>query len=96
MGAPNATDWMRSGLCAETDPDAFFPDRGKPTRSAKSVCMGCPVRSTCLEYAVVHNERFGVWGGLSERERRELRRQRLDSDATRIDSESDHYVEAVA
>jgi WhiB family redox-sensing transcriptional regulator len=65
---------MRFGLCAQTDPEAFFPDKGERTRPAKAVCEGCPVRDECLNYALEHNERFGVWGGKSERERRVLRR----------------------
>lgn len=72
LGSPESTVWMRDGLCAQTDPEAFYPDRGGSARAAKAVCLGCPVRSECLAYAVEHGERFGVWGGLSERERRAL------------------------
>jgi WhiB family transcriptional regulator, redox-sensing transcriptional regulator len=68
-----ATDWMASGLCAQTDPDEFYPDRGGSARQAKAVCARCPVITECLEDAIVHDERYGVWGGLSERERRPLR-----------------------
>ena len=57
-------------------PDLFFPERGASTREAKSVCAGCEVKDDCLEYALVNGEKFGIWGGLSERERRRLRRQR--------------------
>lgn len=60
------------GLCAETDPEVFFPDKGESTRTAKAVCMACPVRAACLAAAVARNERHGVWGGMSERERRPL------------------------
>lgn len=67
---------MAEGLCAETYPDAFFPDRGGSTRDAKKICVGCDVKAQCLEYALRNNERFGVWGGLSERERRRLIRER--------------------
>ncbi|NEK86824.1 WhiB family transcriptional regulator [Blastococcus saxobsidens] len=63
-------------LCAETDPEAFFPEKGGSTRDAKRVCTGCPVRAQCLEFALANDERFGIWGGLSERERRRLRQQR--------------------
>lgn len=70
-----APDWRDRSLCAETDPDAFFPDKGGSVREAKRVCLGCEVRSECLEYALANEEDFGVWGGLSERERRRLRRQ---------------------
>ncbi|MFC8491824.1 WhiB family transcriptional regulator [Streptomyces sp. NPDC057235] len=66
--------WSLDGLCAETDPEAFFPDRGGSTREAKKICGACNVRYECLEYALTHDETFGIWGGLSERERRRLRR----------------------
>ena len=68
--------WQERALCAQTDPEAFFPEKGGSTREAKRVCLSCDVRGECLEYALAHDERFGIWGGLSERERRRLRRQR--------------------
>ena len=67
-------DWQERALCAQTDPEAFFPEKGGSTREAKRICSGCEVRPECLEYALAHDERFGIWGGLSERERRRLRR----------------------
>ena len=67
-------DWQERGLCAQTDPEAFFPEKGGSTREAKRICAGCEVRAECLEYALANDERFGIWGGLSERERRRLRR----------------------
>ncbi len=66
--------WQQQALCAQTDPEAFFPEKGGSTREAKAVCQSCQVREQCLEYALVNDERFGIWGGLSERERRRLRR----------------------
>jgi WhiB family redox-sensing transcriptional regulator len=74
--APTDESWRRAALCAETDPEAFFPEKGGSTREAKRVCAGCPVRMQCLEYALGNDERFGIWGGLSERERRRIRLQR--------------------
>lgn len=65
-------EWRDFALCAETDPEAFFPEKGASTREARQVCRACPVRAECLEYALDHHERFGIWGGLSERERRKL------------------------
>jgi WhiB family redox-sensing transcriptional regulator len=62
-------------LCAQTDPEAFFPEYGGPTRAGKRICAGCEVRAECLEYALARGERFGIWGGLSERERRKLKRR---------------------
>jgi len=67
--------WQERALCAQTDPEAFFPEKGGSTREAKKVCTGCDVRSECLEYALANDERFGIWGGLSERERRKLKRR---------------------
>jgi len=66
--------WQENALCAQTDPEAFFPEKGGSTREAKRICMGCEVRDKCLEYALANDERFGIWGGLSERERRRLKR----------------------
>lgn len=66
--------WQDRALCAQTDPEAFFPEKGGSTREAKKICLGCEVRAECLEYALAHDERFGIWGGLSERERRRLKR----------------------
>lgn len=65
--------WQADALCAQTDPEAFFPEKGGSTREAKRVCQGCTVRTECLEFALAQDERFGIWGGLSERERRKLR-----------------------
>ncbi|MDN5791377.1 MAG: WhiB family transcriptional regulator [Micrococcales bacterium] len=67
--------WQDHSLCAQTDPEAFFPEKGGSTRDAKKVCVECPVRQECLEYALANDERFGIWGGLSERERRRLKRR---------------------
>ncbi|MDH4144456.1 MAG: WhiB family transcriptional regulator [Acidimicrobiia bacterium] len=68
--------WQPYANCLGVDPDLFFPERGASTREAKEVCRGCVVRTDCLEYAIVHGEKFGIWGGLSERERRRIRRER--------------------
>ncbi|MFT4124916.1 MAG: WhiB family transcriptional regulator [Gordonia sp. (in: high G+C Gram-positive bacteria)] len=66
--------WQDRALCAQTDPEAFFPEKGGSTREAKRICTGCEVKAECLEYALANDERFGIWGGLSERERRRLKR----------------------
>lgn len=66
--------WQADALCSQTDPEAFFPEKGGSTREAKKICSQCSVRSECLEYALANDERFGIWGGLSERERRRLKR----------------------
>lgn len=67
--------WQDRALCAQTDPEAFFPEKGGSTREAKRICQGCEVKDECLEYALAHDERFGIWGGLSERERRKLKKR---------------------
>jgi WhiB family redox-sensing transcriptional regulator len=69
--------WHEGALCAQTDPEAFFPDAGGSTAAAKRVCMSCPVRVQCLNYALENDERFGVWGGLSERERRRIKKEAI-------------------
>jgi len=73
----NPLAWQADALCAQTDPEAFFPEKGGSTREAKRICDGCEVRSQCLEYALENDERFGIWGGLSERERRKYRREAI-------------------
>lgn len=67
--------WQVDALCAQTDPEAFFPEKGGSTRDAKKVCGACTVKQECLDYALASDERFGIWGGLSERERRKLRKR---------------------
>ncbi|MEL4318993.1 WhiB family transcriptional regulator [Leifsonia sp. YIM 134122] len=71
----NPLAWQSDSLCAQTDPEAFFPEKGGSTRDAKKICTSCEVRTQCLEYALSNDERFGIWGGLSERERRKLRKR---------------------
>jgi len=75
--AQGVLGWQKRALCAQTDPEAFFPEKGGSTREAKKVCLSCDVRSECLEYALANDERFGIWGGLSERERRRLKKRVL-------------------
>ncbi len=72
-------DWQDDANCLGVDPDLFFPERGASTREAKEVCRGCVVREDCLEFALRNGEKFGIWGGLSERERRRIRRQRAQA-----------------
>jgi WhiB family redox-sensing transcriptional regulator len=77
LAGEDAQSWQERALCAETDPEAFFPEKGGSTREAKKICTGCEVKAECLEYALANDERFGIWGGLSERERRRLRRRAI-------------------
>ncbi|MFZ0059399.1 MAG: WhiB family transcriptional regulator [Acidimicrobiales bacterium] len=69
--------WQARANCMGVDPELFFPERGSSTREAKEVCRGCVVRVECLEFAIANSEKFGIWGGMSERERRRVRRARL-------------------
>jgi WhiB family redox-sensing transcriptional regulator len=73
----NIPEWTQDALCAETDPEAFFPEKGGSTRDAKNICVSCDVKEQCLEYALKNDERFGIWGGLSERERRKLKKDQV-------------------
>ena len=66
--------WSTEAKCLNADPDVFFPEKGGSTREAKRICGECTVRAECLEYALEQDERFGIWGGMSERERRKLKR----------------------
>ncbi len=78
--------WQDRANCMGVDPDLFFPERGASTREAKGVCQGCEVREDCLEYALANSEKFGIWGGMSERERRRLRRARTAAAASAASS----------
>ncbi len=74
---PRLLDWQNDALCAQTDPDAFFPEKGGSSRDAKRICVECDVQQQCLVYALVNEEHFGILGGLSEQERRKLRKSEL-------------------
>ncbi|CAM5295812.1 Transcriptional regulator WhiB OS=Streptomyces alboniger OX=132473 GN=whiB PE=3 SV=1 [Streptomyces alboniger] len=74
MTAQPKLAWQEQALCAQTGADFFFPEPGSSVREAKYICRMCTMRSACLEYALANDERFGVWGGLSEKERYALRR----------------------
>jgi len=72
LGRPEHAPWYEFASCREHDPEIFFPDKGDSPNRAKRICAGCPVRIDCLNYALRHGVRYGVWGGLSDRERRRL------------------------
>ncbi len=71
-------DWRDQALCAQTDAESFFPEKGGSSRAAKKICQSCDVREQCLQAALDNDERFGIWGGLSERERRGLKHRSLE------------------
>jgi WhiB family redox-sensing transcriptional regulator len=75
--------WQDEANCKGANADLFFPERGASTRSAKAICRECEVRADCLEFAIVTGEKFGNWGGMSERERRRVRRERQVAAARR-------------
>lgn len=74
--APATAALVSAAACKGLSPDLFFPDRGQDVSPAREVCAGCPVQHECLEDALANREKFGVWGALSERERRIVRRDR--------------------
>ncbi len=69
-------NWQDDANCLGVDTSLFFPERGASTREAKEVCRGCVVVKQCLEFALQNGEKYGIWGGLTERERKRIRRQR--------------------
>lgn len=77
MQTKEQTDWRVNASCRDEDPDGLFV-RGKEQRKAKLVCIACPVRTECLAEALDGRIEFGVWGGMTERERRALLRRRPD------------------
>ncbi len=80
--------WQDFAYCRGLDPDLFFPERGASTREAREVCKGCVVREDCLEYALAKHEDHGIWGGLSERERRRIRKQRALARRTALEAQA--------
>jgi WhiB family redox-sensing transcriptional regulator len=76
MYPPPPGEWISRGACKGMNPDLFFPERGVDVRAAKAVCARCDVADECAQYALDNTIRSGIWGGLSERERREIRSRR--------------------
>jgi len=72
---PRVVTWRDLASCAEADPDAFFPEKGGSTRKARQVCAACPVAAQCLDYALEREEPFGIWGGMTASQRRQLLRR---------------------
>jgi len=69
-GTENRGDWRDDALCAQVDPEIFFPLAGTPGREAYAVCRRCDVSKQCLDYAVRHGITDGIWGGVNPRGRR--------------------------
>ena len=75
-------DWWKVAACRDAEPELFFPISGTAASSpqikrAKLICASCPVRSKCLSYALDHRQEQGIWGGLTEEERRWIPRRSL-------------------
>jgi len=78
MESSEDVSWMKDGACRDYPPNVFFPMKGFEVENAKGICKGCVVIEECREYALENQIVHGVWGGMSERERRrELKRRRL-------------------
>lgn len=73
-GSAMRTDWMSSARCREHDPDVFFVRGAAQSRRAVRICTRCPVRDRCLDYAIEQGIEFGIWGGMTERQRRRVLR----------------------
>lgn len=71
---PEPEPWTERALCREVDPEFFFPEKGGSAAAGKRICGGCEVRAECLEFAFATRQPFGIWGGLTERERYRARR----------------------
>jgi WhiB family transcriptional regulator, redox-sensing transcriptional regulator len=69
LEAEEDLSWRDAAPCQYTDPELFFPERGGSTKAARRVCADCAVSDRCLDFALDNFERFGIWGGKSERER---------------------------
>lgn len=71
--------WQADAECLSANPRLFYPARGEDTTPAKAICARCPVKAQCLDFAIENVEKFGIWGGTSEKERRVIRRDRFRS-----------------
>ena len=94
-----AARWRESAACRGADLAVFFPERGESAGPARRVCAACPVRQACLDYAISNRIAYGVWGGLTERERRALRSgwvraSRQDRDRAVLAAKTDGYTAA--
>jgi len=72
-------DWRQDAACRDLDTAIFFPDSEEESAQAQAVCAACPVRQACLEFALITRQDDGVWGGLTETERRRVRRRRQEA-----------------
>lgn len=66
-------EWQDDAACAQVDPELFFPEQGGSAVEPRRLCGSCPVRAECLAFALSRDEKFGIWGGLTARERNALK-----------------------
>ncbi len=85
-------EWMADGLCRQVDGEVWYPEKGSSNRDAKQICLACPVKDECLQYALEHDEQFGVWGGLSSAERRNLREPGPQRHGRRLTTDQEREV----
>lgn len=72
INLPTPPAWTLQAVCASVDPELFFPEKGGSTRAATRICQTCPVINECLQTALDHGDRHGIWGGTSEHQRRAI------------------------
>jgi WhiB family redox-sensing transcriptional regulator len=94
-----AARWRERAACRGTELDVFFPERGEPAGPARQMCARCPVRQPCLEYALSNRITHGIWGGLTDRERRPLQSRwvqdsRRDRDRAILAADAGGYTTA--
>jgi WhiB family redox-sensing transcriptional regulator len=68
-------NWTEDAVCARTDPEAFFPEKGGSNRTGKALCDTCPAKAPCLQWALDHNEQYGIFGGTSREDRQKMKRE---------------------
>ena len=86
-------NWARRAMCLDLDTESFYPQRGESTVVIKMICKSCPVVKPCLEYAMRNMEKFGIWGGTSERERRRMRTARARNAKADMQISITHLIE---
>lgn len=75
----NDAPWMSKGLCRQSDPELWMSKSAHHQSEARAICLSpCPVQQKCLAYAIERQEHFGVWGGSTEKERRQIRRRQRE------------------
>lgn len=97
-GISHDARWREKAACSKEDPELFFPTgvngySEKIVDQAKAICRTCPVADECLSYAMDHDEDYGIWGGLTENQRRDLKRRAMRERRYRMYGNSSYKVE---